>query len=273
MDPNENFDILYNFDIDNEATILAKSINALEKYGFKSEEGFPATFNMGAEYYLNILFDDELKKNNKKTYQQMMFDAAGLEWGKQNCPIFLNEKDKTYADNFIQKNDLNDKNVIGIHVGAGSRWPSKVWHKEELEKFIILAKKNGFEIILFGGPNEKERHRELAQELKNKNINIFLNNPNNTSKQFASLIDKCSLIVCADSFALHVSLALKKNTIALFFCSSPWEIEDYGLLKKLISPMILDFFPEKMNEYSEDLTRSIKAEQVMSEVQRITGKR
>jgi predicted lipid-binding transport protein (Tim44 family) len=66
---------------------------------------------------------------------------------------------------------------------------------------------------------------------------------------------------------------LKKNTIALFFCSSPWEIEDYGLLKKLISPMILDFFPEKMNEYSEDLTRSIKAEQVMSEVQRITGKR
>ena len=67
----EEFDILYNFDIEKEATELAIKIKANKKYGFYSEGGYPAAFNLGAEYYLSTIFDDELKKNNKKTYQEM----------------------------------------------------------------------------------------------------------------------------------------------------------------------------------------------------------
>src|SRR3989338_9156899 len=44
------FDILYNFDIENEATVLAMNIKADKKYGFYSDCGYPAAFNSGAEY-------------------------------------------------------------------------------------------------------------------------------------------------------------------------------------------------------------------------------
>ena len=76
-------------------------------------------------------------------------------------------------------------------------------------------------------------------------------------------------MITVDSFALHVSLALKKQTIGFFFCITPNEIEDYGLLKKLTSPFLYDFFPEKMDVYDENLTKSISAEEVLSALENL----
>jgi heptosyltransferase-2 len=263
IDKGEKFDILYNFDIEDEATKLAKDIKADKKFGFYSESGFPAPFNLSAEYYLNTLFDDNLKKNNKKTYQEMMFEAAELDWKKQLCPIFLNEKDKNYAQDFVKRFNINTKELIGIHMGAGPRWPSKAWSQEKIKEFILMAKKGGYELILFGGPEESEKLDNLAKELKEEKIDGYRNIPKNTVKEFASLVNLCKAMVCSDTFPLHVSLALKKPTIGLFFCTSPDEIEDYGLLRKIVSPMLKDFFPEKMDKYDEKLVNSISAEQVL----------
>lgn len=265
----EDFDILYNFDIDEEATKLAKEIRAGKKYGFYSENAYPAAFNAGAEYYLNTLFDDELKKSNRKTYQEMMFDAAELPWKKQFCPIYLSEKDKVYAADFIKKNNLKTGNLIGIHIGASPRWPSKAWHESELKKFITKAKQKGYEILLFGGADEKERLERISKEMQNKGLSVYTNNPKNTIKEFASLVNICEAVVCSDSLALHISLALKKPTIGLFFCTSPYEIEDYGILKRIVSPMLSSFFPERMDEYSEELTKSISADDVLRELEKI----
>ena len=73
-------------------------------------------------------------------------------------------------------------------------------------------------------------------------------------------------MVCSDSLALHVSLALKKPTIGLFFCTSPNEVEDYGVLRKIVSPMLYEFFPEKMDQYSEELVKSISADEVLNAI-------
>jgi mutator protein MutT len=257
------FDILYNFDIDEEATELANSIIANKKYGFYSSEGYAMAFNFPSEYYINTFFDDELKKANKKTYQEMMFEIAELPYEHQ-CHLFcLNEKDKKYAEDFVKENRINEAKLIGIHIGASSRWPSKVWHEQNLKEFIRKATKGGYEILLFGGPNEQEYHKRISGDLTREGIRIYQNNSNNTDKEFFSLIDKCRWVISGDTFALHASLALRKPTIGLFFCTSCNEIEDYGLLTKLVSPLLYDFFPEKSDQYSEELTKSISADRVL----------
>jgi len=260
----EEFDLLYNFDIEDEAISLAIKIKAKQKYGFYKNEDFVSAFNLGGEYYLNTLFDDETKKTNKKTYQEMMFEAAELSYDKQFVPIVLEKNDLEYAKNFVNKNKINHYKLIGIHMGASPRWPSKIWHEDNLKEFIIKAKNKGYEILLFAGPDEIERQKIFIDKLNKQGIYICLNNPNNTDREFASLINICKVIVCSDSFALHVSLALKKSTIGLFFCTPPNEVEDYGLLKKIVSPMLYDFFPERMDEYNEELTKSIKADEILS---------
>ncbi|MBU3912623.1 MAG: glycosyltransferase family 9 protein [Nanoarchaeota archaeon] len=262
----EEFDVLYNFDIDDEATKLASEIKADKKYGFYKEGDYAAAFNISAEYYLNTLFDDELKKSNKKSYQQMMFDVAELDYKQNHCPIYLNKKDSDYANKFLRENNIDSNKLLGIHLGASARWPSKAWHLDNLKEFILKAKSKGFEILLFAGPNEKDKNKKLAEELKRQGVKIFINNPKNTLKEFASLVSLCKQMVCSDSLSLHVSLALKKPTIGLFFCTSPDEAEDYGLLKKIVSPLLKDFFPEKSDQYSEELVKSISAEDVLKAI-------
>lgn len=259
LEINEPFDLLFNFDIDDEATNLAKKINAKEKYGFSSENGFSSAFNIGAEYYLNTMFDDDLKKTNEKTYQEMMFMAAELSYKKQHHPLNLDLKHKKYAEDFFDAKKENK--IIGIHIGASSRWPSKVWHKENLNEFVKKAKSRNFEIIIFGGPNEISEINKLKSE-----ISVKTNNPYNSHMEFASLVEKCDFMVCSDSFSLHLSLALKKPTIGLFFCTPSKEIEGYDLLRKIESPFLYDFFPEKMNEYDENLVKSISADEVLNAI-------
>lgn len=259
----ETFDKLYNFDMDEEATCLATAIKAEKKYGFYKEGGYAAAFNAGAEYYLNTVFDDALKKNNKRTYQDMMAELAEIPIPKKPYHLVLDAKDKHYGEDFFSKEGLKNKKVIGIHMGASSRWPSKVWHHSRLKEFIILAHKEGYEILLFGGPNEVESQKQFLGELKKENVTVRHNDPHNTKRQFAALVDRCDRIVCSDSFALHVAIGLGKKTACLFFCTSPDEVEGYGLLHKIVSPQLYDYFPERSNEYSEELVKSVSAEQVL----------
>lgn len=259
----EKFDLLFNFDIDKEATDLANNIKADKKLGFYSQDDFPMAFNMPAEYYLNTLFDDEIKKSNKKTYQEMMYEIAELVYKKQNYKFPLTASDKKYAEDFIKTNSINTSKLIGIHLGAGKRWPSKAWSEEKLKEFILKASRRGYSFLLFAGQEEKEKHQRLITELKKFNIIVYHNNPDNTDNEFASLVNLCKAMICSDSFALHISLSLEKPTIGLFFCSSVNEIEDYNILRKIVSPMLKDFFPEKMDQYSEELVNSISSEQVL----------
>ena len=265
--PEEKFDILYNFDVEEEATTLANNVNANKKYGFYEKDDYATAFNFPAEYYLSTLFDDELKKTNKKTYQEMMFEAAELPYKKQHHTIFLTGEDKEYAEDFIKRNNITTEKLIGIHIGSSPRWPSKSWHEDKIKEFIKNAKERGYEILLFGGPDETEKHSRLTQELNKEGIKIYQNNPQNSDKEFAALINICSKVVCADSLALHVSLALKKPTICLFFCTSPNEVEGYELLKKIVSPKLNDFFPEKSDKYNEELVNSISIEEVLKEIE------
>lgn len=262
----EEYNILYNFDIEEEATTLASNLKADKKYGFYKEGEYPMAFNISAEYYLNTLFDDELKKTNKKTYQEMMFEAAELYYNKEIPKIYLNEKDKTYANNFIKENKINKEKLIGIHMGSGARWPSKVWAEGKIKDFIRKLKELGYNTIVFGGPEEADKVNRLIGDFKKSNISVYKNNTHNSIKEFASLVNLCDKMVCSDSFSLHVSLALNKPTIGLFFCTTPHEVEGYGLLKKIISPLFEEFFPDKQDQFSEELINSISAEEVISSI-------
>ncbi len=264
----EEFDILYNFDIEEEATDLAKNIRAKKKCGFSSDQGYPTPFNSGAEDYLNTVFDDEVKKTNKKTYQELIFKAAEISYNKEKYEIFLNQSEREYGENFIDRNQIEKDKLIGIHIGASERWPSKAWHIERIREFVKKLREENFEIILFGGIEESEKIERLKNEFDEENIKIFTNDPNNSIREFTSLVNQCKIIVCSDSLALHVSLALGKKCIGLFFCTSPNEVESYGLLEKIVSEKLYDFFPEKMNEYDENLVKSIKVDDVLSAVKR-----
>jgi heptosyltransferase-2 len=264
----ESFDLIINFDTDEEAGKIMEYLKSKSKKGFGFKEGFPFAYNPGAEYYLNTMFDDYLKKMNKRTYQDIMAEVAELEHLKNPPRIKLSPKDLDYGMNFFKKYNLTERKVIGLHIGASKRWPSKRWNRDCIIKFIENSTKKGYYILLFAGPEEEKEQIEIKDLLKKEGISIILNNPNNTKSEFASLLNLCSYVVCSDSLALHLSIALGKKGVSLFFCTSPHEVETYGLFEKKVSRLLYEFFPEKMNEYSEELTKSISPEEVFEVIEK-----
>lgn len=259
----ENFDVLFSLEISPPATNLANLVNAKEKYGFFfDKDGHPSCFNKESEPYLLTVFSNKINKQTKKTYQEMLFQICNLEYKQQLYTVSLSDEERSYADNFLKG---NTNKLIGINVGAGGRWVSKSWHQDRIIELVkkIHAKKT-YKVILLGGKQEDALKKEIASKLEKENIQVLQNDSNNSVKQYMSIINKCDIIITNDSLALHLAIACNKKTIALFFCTPPWQIETYNIVTLLSSPLLDQHFMSDI--YSEELVKSISANQVLSQI-------
>jgi ADP-heptose:LPS heptosyltransferase len=67
-------------------------------------------------------------------------------------------------------------------------------------------------------------------------------------------------LVSGDSLPMHLALGSGIPCVTLFNCTSPWEIHDYGIQKKIISPLLPEFF------YRRDFDRRATTAISLSEV-------
>ncbi len=71
-------------------------------------------------------------------------------------------------------------------------------------------------------------------------------------------------LVGGDSLPMHFALGLGRPCVTLFTCTSPWEIYDYGIQKKIVSPLLKEFFYKR--GYDRRATTAIGIETVLSAV-------
>jgi len=57
---------------------------------------------------------------------------------------------------------------------------------------------------------------------------------------------------------MHFALGSGVRCVTLFTCTSPWEIYDYGILTKLISPLLGDFFYKRGMDRRATTTISVE---------------
>ena len=179
---------------------------------------------------------DALKAKNKKTYQEIMYKILGLKYKKQEPILILNKSELNFGKKFAKKYDINKTGkVIGINTGAGGRWEDKKLSIEKTAELIdalnkTLKNKN-IKILLFGGPEEKERNEKIKKIIKTKIIDAGCDN---SLMEFASLVNLCDVLVTSDSLALHIGIALKKKIVVFFYVTSATEIELYSRGIKII---------------------------------------
>jgi heptosyltransferase-2 len=232
----ENFDILICLDKDTVASSLASLVKADKKLGFAlSEKGLLYSLNKEADYLLRLGVSDDLKfRQNKKTYQQLIFDALGFKEKYGEYAIHFSPKYVSHGEQLTKQWGINNgRPIIGLNTGAGRRFATKRW---EINGFIELAdrltKDLDAHVLLLGGPEEIERNREIASKTKRPVINSGCNH---TLKEFMGLINQCHLIVTGDTLALHLAIALKKLIVTFFGSTCHQEIDLYGRGKKLVT--------------------------------------
>jgi heptosyltransferase-2 len=266
----EEFDIVINLDTSKISSAIAASAVGKDKIGFiLNKKGFvEPTSSTANEWLLMSAFDDE-KKKNKKTYQQIMCNILELD-GEVAKPI-LNLSEETRSrisaklENWSFKKDLL---TIGLNLGVGTKWPSKGWPLKNWEKLITHLQGDKFNLLLLGGPDEKEALKKLESSYP-FSINT---GSENSLMEFAAIVDLCDLIVTADTLALHVATALEKKIIALFGPTSSNEIE---LFKKGIKLRAGDECKCYYNKYcteSVSCMEKITGEQVYSSVKSLLSR-
>jgi len=179
---------------------------------------------------------DELKKLNRKTFQDIyagIFELSEMSTEEKRPKIYFDNKEKEFGEALAKEKWINKSNkIIGVNTGASKRWPLKMI---SVKKTAIicneLAKDNNNKILLLGGTDEEERNHEIKALCSKENIIVI--EPRQSIREFAGIVNLCNLIITADTLALHIALALNKKTIVFFGPTSPWEIEMFGLGKRI----------------------------------------
>jgi len=105
---------------------------------------------------------------------------------------------------------------------------------------------------------------ELKQRLDNHGLTV------NLLPQRASLLEHLSdvrnhcCLVGGDSLPMHFALGTGKRCVTLFTCTSPWEIYGYGVQRKIVSPVLEEFFYQR--GYDTRATTAISVDEVESAV-------
>jgi heptosyltransferase II len=144
---------------------------------------------------------DSLKFQNRRTYQELIFDGLGLQ--------FRSEKYR-----LPEPSETELRGDIAISPEAGPVWPMKKWaYYDELKKRL---------------------------EAEGLTVNVL--------PKRASILEHLNdvwnhrCLVSGDSLPMHFALGTSTQCVTLFTCTSPWEIFDYGLQTKVVSPLLGEFF-------------------------------
>ena len=125
---------------------------------------------------------------------------------------------------------------VAISSTAGAVWPMKKWaYYEELKSELESARLT---------------------------VNVLQNRP--TLLQHLADVQGHRCLVSGDSLPMHLALGSGVRCVSIFTCTSPWEIYDYGLQKKIVSPVLEKFFYKR--DYDESATTAITVAQVMDAV-------
>ncbi len=253
------FNLLINLDKDLEACSLAKQISARKKRGFTLKNGICEPINSDAKgKFLTGLFDD-LSKSNQKSYLEEIFEICGYKFNGEKY--------------ILPKNNLTDKNwnfaknkkVIGLNIGCGGRWISRLWSDANWITTAKELQKLGYEVLLLGGEQEDLKNKNIAKKSGAK----YFGNYN--LQKFISLVDKCDLVITAVTMAMHITIGLNKKIILFNNIFNKNEFELYGL-GKIIEPNVkcdCYFSPSCKNNCMQHIT----AKKVIDEVKNLLPKK
>ena len=128
------------------------------------------------------------------------------------------------------------KGDVCIAAQAGQIWPMKKWAYYDALKDNL--EKNG---LIVNALPERSSVREHLADVRNH---------------------QC--LVSADTLPMHLALGSQARCVTLFTCTSPWEIHDYGLQRKIVSPLLKEFFYKR--GFDERATSAITLEEVATAV-------
>jgi len=166
-----------------------------------------------------------------------LLEKIGARPDGSQMEIFFTNKDRERTNTYLKEIKFFEGEYVYLNIGASlghKQWPE--------DRFIGLAQriveKTSLNIVLGGGDGDKIRSRRIAKHLDISRVADACDNPIQVN---AGLISQARLMLTTDTGPMHIALALKVPTVALFGPtraseSGPYEIPE-NLCKVIQSPL------------------------------------
>jgi len=205
----KEFDLVVNLEDDIEVASIVKSIVTKRLFGAYENTGHGMSYTKDSSAWFDLSListygrekADNLKLQNRSSYQALIFSGLGLEFAGE--PYLLPP---------TRKSDLEGD--VAIASEAGPVWPMKQWAHYEW----------------------------LKSRLEDAGLRVNYLPARPTILEHLADVRGHRCLVSGDSLPMHLALGSNVRSVALFNCTSPWEIHDYGILTKLISPLLNEVF-------------------------------
>ena len=234
----DEYDLIINLEDSIEAAKIVETINYKNLYGsyLNNLRKLDYTDNSKDWFDLSLISKygiekaNQLKFDNQKSFQELVFAGLGFEFDSQ--PYFLPESPSSLL--------VGD---VAISKKAGKVWPMKNW----------------------------AFYDALVDHLRNDGMVVNYLPQRNSMLEHLADIRNHKYLISGDSLPMHFALGSNLSCISLFICTSPSEIYDYGIQKKIVSPQIEKYFYRR--DFDENAVKSISLENVVNAFEQIKEKK
>ncbi len=226
-----DYDLVVNLEDEREISAFVQQIRFRKLFGAHLDAAGGIRYTADSQCWFDLSLisafgreqADQLKLQNRRTYQEMIFEGLGF--------VFAGE---TYVMPAPVATGLAGD--VAIAPEAGAVWPMKRWAYYDTLKGKLEAA--GLQVNVIGTRPTLLEHLADVQGHR--------------------------LLVSGDTLPMHLALGSGVRCVTLFNCTSPWEIYDYGLQRKIVSPRLAEFFYRRGND--SRATTAIGVEEVFAAV-------
>lgn len=141
--------------------------------------------------------------------------------GEIEFPIVVTEKDKERVRSLLSFKE--GETYIAFNPFGG--WPSKRWGFDRYIRLGDLLHKEGYKVVILGGPEDMEDARITASKMEREPI---VTAGKTDLKELVALLKCVNLLVTNDTGPMHIAAAVGTPTVAIFGPTDPDRTGPYG---------------------------------------------
>jgi heptosyltransferase-2 len=150
-----------------------------------------------------------------------VLEAVGVTTMPASLELWPTPQDEQSVKALLAEHKVADSDlVIALH--PGSHWTCQQWTTQEWAHIAdALIERYGARVVITGTEDERELAEAIIQQMTNKEASPIDATGQTSILQFAALIQRVNLLICVNSAASQVALAMKTSCLNLVGYESP----------------------------------------------------
>ena len=142
----------------------------------------------------------------------------GIDTGRRDYELFISDEDRKNAKALLDRKAVKESDFLAV-INPGANWEPKRWPRQNFARLCDeLAGRFSAKVIITGSKRDIALAKDILLLVKSKPVVAC---GETTLKELAAIFERANLVIANDSGPMHIAVAVKAKTIALFGPTSP----------------------------------------------------